>query len=216
VPVQDSGHTALMDRRWRGQQGQEALKSLRSFHEFKDQVPILATGFHCSSVADVYSTYSCLHAAGREIEVCCSPDPTFVYLQVLCQFEVRTQALLPQGSCPCYFTARWGRCNPLLLTLQGDTTQAAAASSVGQDVVVPVSANYTGLTPAFLDRLLDVSPVVPPCIVLAIVDSDGTVVLNRLHRGIHAPAEGFTGTDTLGTGKRNKGTARQQKQAKHQ
>jgi hypothetical protein len=82
--------------------------------------------------------------------------------------------------------------------------------------VVPVSASYTRLTPAFLSSILDLSPMDPPCVVLAIVDSDGTVVLNRLSRGIHAPAEGFTGTDTLGTGKRARGGERQQKQPKQQ
>ena len=82
--------------------------------------------------------------------------------------------------------------------------------------MVPVSASYTSLTPAFLSSLLDLSPADPPCIVLDIVDSDGTVVLNRLSRGIHAPAEGFTGTDTLGTGKRSRGGERQQKQPKQQ
>ncbi len=93
---------------------------------------------------------------------------------------------------------------------------AKAGSNADQDVVVPVSASYTRLTPAFLSSLLDLSPMDPPCVVLAIVDSDGTVVMNRLSRGIHAPAEGFTGTDTLGTGKRSRGGERQQKQPKQQ
>ncbi|KAA6419946.1 MAG: hypothetical protein FRX49_10136 [Trebouxia sp. A1-2] len=120
-----------MDRRWRGQQGQNALQSLRSFYEYKDSLPA---------------------------------------------------------------TANDG---------------AESGSNAGQDIVVPVSASYTRLTPAFLSSLLDLSPMDPPCVVLAIVDSDGTVVLNRLSRGIHAPAEGFTGTDTLGTGKRSRGGAKE-------
>ena len=81
--------------------------------------------------------------------------------------------------------------------------QESSSGAPPLDIIVPVSASYTNLTPAFLNSLLDISPAEPPCIVLAIVDSDGTVVLNRLYRGIQAPAEGFTGTDTLGTGKRN-------------
>jgi len=95
------------------------------------------------------------------------------------------------------------------LTLQAKTANdgAESGSDAGQDIVVPVSASYTRLTPAFLSSLLDL---------LAVVDSDGTVVLNRLSRGIHAPAEGFSGTDTLGTGKRARGGERQQKQAKQQ
>lgn len=92
------------------------------------------------------------------------------------------------------------------LDLQADSCEVASTSAV--DIIVPVSASYTKLTPAFLSSLLDVSVADPPCIVLAIVDSDGTVVLNRLYRGIQAPAEGFTGTDTLGTHKRNKGQSK--------
>ena len=82
--------------------------------------------------------------------------------------------------------------------------ESGKGANVIQDSVVPVSASYTSLTPAFLNSLLDVSPVSPPCVVLALVDSDGTVVLNRLYRGIHPPAEGFKGTNTLGTHKRAK------------
>lgn len=90
------------------------------------------------------------------------------------------------------------------LELQECSSDHASASTPALDIIVPVSASYTDLTPAFLSRLLDISSADPACIVLAIVDSDGTVVLNRLYRGIQAPAEGFTGTDTLGTGKRLK------------
>lgn len=89
--------------------------------------------------------------------------------------------------------------------LQEDIHEVASSSPPLVDIVVPVSASYTNLTPEFLGTLLDLSPADPPCIVLALVDSDGTVVLNRLYRGIQAPAEGFTGTDTLGTHKRNRG-----------
>ena len=77
-------------------------------------------------------------------------------------------------------------------------SKEAAASSTAQDVVVPVSAAYPHLTPALLNSLLNLSPAEPACIVLAVVDGDGTVVLNRLYRGIHAPAEGFSGVDTSG------------------
>lgn len=174
-----------MDRRWRGQQGQDALASLRSFHEYKDTLPDLARDLRCAIPADVYSTYSCLHAAGRVTEVACSPDASLWYLQV--------------------------RARP-----DADSTHSSNATSEGcQDIVVPVSASFSKLTPAFLSSLLDSSLSDPPCIVLAIVDGDGTVVFNRLHRGIHAPAEGFSGTDTLGTGKRARAPERQQKQAKH-
>ena len=83
----------------------------------------------------------------------------------------------------------------------GDSTLVSNSSC---DVVVPVSASYANMTPGFLGSLLDVSSAHPPCTVLAIVDSDGTVVLNRMYRGIHAPTEGFIGTDTLGTGKKHK------------
>lgn len=89
--------------------------------------------------------------------------------------------------------------------LQEDIHEVASSIPPRLDIVVPVSASYTNLTPEFLGTLLDLSPADPPCIVLALLDSDGTVVLNRLYRGIQAPAEGFTGTDTLGTHKRNKG-----------
>lgn len=92
--------------------------------------------------------------------------------------------------------------NFILLKLQEGSPKISSSSTPTLDIIVPVSASYAELTPAFLSSLLDVSPAEPPCIVLAIVDSDGTVVLNRLYRGIQAPAEGFTGTDTLGTGKR--------------
>lgn len=108
------------------------------------------------------------------------------------------------------------RASPCFLTLQADSTHSSNENSDAyQDIVVPVSANYSMLTPAFLSTLLDISLLDPPCVVLAIVDGDGTVVLNRLHRGVHAPVEGFTGTDTLGTGKRARGPERQHKQAKH-
>ena len=91
-----------------------------------------------------------------------------------------------------------------MLELQEGSSETAASAAAPQDIVVPVSASYSQLTPAFLSTLLDISLADPPCIVLAIIDGDGTVVLNRMYRGIHAPAEGFTGTDTLGTGKKNK------------
>ena len=82
-----------------------------------------------------------------------------------------------------------------------------------QDIVVPVSASYAQLTPSFLSGLFELSHSKPQRVVLALVDSDGTVVLNRLHSGIVAPAEGFTGTDTLGTGKKRKKVADKQQQA---
>ena len=88
--------------------------------------------------------------------------------------------------------------------MQEGSSETAASAATPQDIVVPVSASYSQLTPVFLSNLLDISPADPPRIVLAIVDGDGTVVLNRMYSGIHAPAEGFTGTDTLGTGKKNK------------
>ena len=69
---------------------------------------------------------------------------------------------------------------------------------------MPISASYTRLTPDFLSSLLKLSHAEPAAVVLGLVDSDGTVVLNRLHQGIAAPAEGFSGTDTLGTGKKRK------------
>ena len=88
--------------------------------------------------------------------------------------------------------------------LQEANVETASSSAACADIVIPVSASYAQLTPAFLGSLLDLSPAEPACAVLAIVDSDGTVVLNRMYRGIKAPAEGFTGTDTLGTGKKSK------------
>ena len=94
------------------------------------------------------------------------------------------------------------------MDLQGDSHEVPLSGASPVDIIVPVSASYTNLTPAFLSSLLEVSTAAPPCIVLAVVDSDGTVVLNRLYRGIQAPAEGFTGTDTLGTHKRNKGQSK--------
>ena len=89
--------------------------------------------------------------------------------------------------------------------------QADAVSTV-QDVVVPDTASYPHLTPAFLSSLFELSHAEPQCVVLALVDSDGTVVLNRFHSGLRAPAEGFTGTDTHGTGKKRKKAAEKKQQ----
>ena len=77
-----------MDRRWRGQQGQNALQSLRSFYAYKDSLPVLSSDWRCAAAADVYSTYSCLHAAGRETDVKCSSGATLWYLQVLGKLDV--------------------------------------------------------------------------------------------------------------------------------
>ena len=78
-----------MDRRWRGQQGQAALKSLQSFYEYRNRLPALAGSQQCASSADIYSTYSCLHAAGRETVPLCSPKQDLIYLQVQGKPEVR-------------------------------------------------------------------------------------------------------------------------------
>ncbi|KAL3161859.1 hypothetical protein ABBQ38_008949 [Trebouxia sp. C0009 RCD-2024] len=172
-----------MDRRWRGPQGQEALKSLSSFHEYKDRLNDLPARLNCATAADVYSVYSCLHAAGKSSQVGCDAGGAFTYLQVIHQAE---------------------ECS----------SKDASPSTPAVDIIVPVSASYTDLTPALISRLLDISSAEPACIVLAIVDSDGTVVLNRLYRGIQAPAEGFTGTDTLGTGKRIKPKIKEPNQKK--
>ena len=85
------GAIARMDRRWRGSQGQEALASLRSFYEYKEGLPDLSAGLGCATSADVYSVYSCLHAAGKLSEVGCDFGGTFVYLQVTHQPKVRTR-----------------------------------------------------------------------------------------------------------------------------
>lgn len=77
----------------------------------------------------------------------------------------------------------------------------AGASGQHQDVVVPVSARHLHLTPSFLNSLFGLSQVEPACVVLAVVDGDGTVVLNRLYQGIHAPSEGLSGVDASGNGK---------------
>lgn len=79
----------LMDRRWRGPQGQEALKSLSSFHEYKDRLNDLPARLNCATAADVYSVYSCLHAAGKSSQVGCDAGGAFTYLQVIHQAEVR-------------------------------------------------------------------------------------------------------------------------------
>ena len=77
----------------------------------------------------------------------------------------------------------------------------AGASGQQQDVVVPVSASYPRLTPSFLNSLFALSEAEPACVVLAVVDGDGTVVLNRLYSGIHAPSEGLSGVDPSVKGK---------------
>lgn len=77
----------------------------------------------------------------------------------------------------------------------------AGASGQNRDVVVPVSASYPHLTPSFLNSLFGLSQAEPACVVLAVVDGDGTVVLNRLYQGIHAPSEGLSGVDASGNGK---------------
>ena len=82
----------LMDRRWRGPQGQEALRSLQSFHAYAARLPNLPSGLSCATAADIYSTYSCLHAAGKQTEVACDPGGAFVYLKVL-EPNVWTQEL---------------------------------------------------------------------------------------------------------------------------
>ena len=79
-----------MDRRWRGSQGREALASLRSFYEYKEGLPDLLAGLGCATSADVYSVYSCLHAAGKVSEVGCDSGGTFIYLHVTHQPKVRT------------------------------------------------------------------------------------------------------------------------------
>lgn len=79
----------VMDRRWRGPQGQEALKSLSSFHEYKDRLTELPARLRCATTADVYSVYSCLHAAGKPSQVGCDPGGAFIYLQVTHQAQVR-------------------------------------------------------------------------------------------------------------------------------
>ena len=85
----------------------------------------------------------------------------------------------------------------------------ANAPTTGQDIIVPVSASYSKLTPEFLKSLLVLSNVESAGVVLALVDSDGTVVMNRLHQGIVAPAEGFTANGPHGSGKRRKQAADQ-------
>ena len=89
--------------------------------------------------------------------------------------------------------------------MQDSSTQEVATSK-DQDIVVPVRADYPELTPAFLNSLLDLSPADPACIILAVVDGDGTVVLNRLYRGIHAPAENFSGVAAKGSDTRATGS----------
>ena len=81
--IQFSSNFAVMDRRWRGSQGQEALSSLESFHQYKDKLPHLPAGLGCAAATDVYSVYSCLHAAGKYTQVACDPSGAFHYLQVL-------------------------------------------------------------------------------------------------------------------------------------
>lgn len=81
-----------MDRRWRGPQGQEALASLRSFFDYREGLPDLVAGLGCAASADVYSVYSCLHAAGKLSEVGCDPGGTFIYLKVTHQPKVRQNA----------------------------------------------------------------------------------------------------------------------------
>ena len=82
-----------MDRRWRGPEGREALASLRSFFEYTEGLPDLLAGLGCATPADVYSVYSCLHAAGKVSEVGNDSGSTFTYLQVTHQPKVRTTGL---------------------------------------------------------------------------------------------------------------------------
>lgn len=72
-----------MDRRWRGQQGKAALSSLQSFYAYVGLLPVLAAGSNVATAADVYATYSSLHASGKRTEVFCSPEQTLLYLKVL-------------------------------------------------------------------------------------------------------------------------------------
>lgn len=86
-----------MDRRWRGQQGQNALQSLRSFFEYQDSLPVLSSDRRCAAAADVYSTYSCLHAAGRETKVLSSSGANLWYLQVLSNLDVWLEGFISIG-----------------------------------------------------------------------------------------------------------------------
>ena len=45
-----------MDRRWRGQQGKEALSTLQSFHTYRAQLPVLTAGLGVADPADIYAT----------------------------------------------------------------------------------------------------------------------------------------------------------------
>ena len=91
--LHDVGAIGRMDRRWRGPQGREALVSLRSFYEYKQGLPDLLAGLGCATPADVYSVYSCLHAAGKMSEVGYDSGGSFVYLQVTHQPKVRTMVI---------------------------------------------------------------------------------------------------------------------------
>lgn len=77
-----------MDRRWRGQQGQQALSTLQSFFSYKEELPVLAADVGLATPADVYSTHSFLHAKGRRTRVVCNSEGTVLYLVVVPEAEV--------------------------------------------------------------------------------------------------------------------------------
>lgn len=58
------------------------------------------------------------------------------------------------------------------------------------EVVVPISTACQRLTPGLLHSFFQLHAAGRECVMLALVDSDGTVAVNRMHLGIVAPLEG--------------------------
>eukprot|EP00891_Asterochloris_glomerata_P008683 jgi/Astpho2/8683/fgenesh1_pg.00128_%23_4_t len=159
-----------MDRRWRGPHGFRKFKTALSYFRFKAAVPPLSLPTEedwLASHSDLYSVYSNLHAVGRSCHVERSADRSMHY--VLTNNPTTEEGQAADGS--------------LLHDPDVDTAKL-------HEVVVPISTACQRLTPGLLHSFFQLHAAGRECVMLALVDSDGTVAVNRMHLGIVAPLEG--------------------------